>query len=271
MRAQRSRRNILRLGQTRGQHRFEMRAQFVIVHAPERPRQNPAISRLRAIDRGKTTRTQIEQGTLIKLADRCAMAGLDLVGVDFQHRLRINFRMRRQQQILRLQLRIRAIRSRCHRDCAMQDPAAALVCDAAPQHIAARIARGVTRVQVHVDMLASARHEYAARHIAGLLTCHLHIDVEALQTPALSLNAAALAPYVGAYGEARIEAGAGVLLLREGRRVAELTPIGPDLFRVSVASRVRFEREGGRVVGATMLKPNGPTGPILYKGNWVRL
>ena len=87
--------------------------------------------------------------------------------------------------------------------------------------------------------------------------------LEALQTPAQPTDAAALGAYAGAYGDARIEAGSGVLMLREGRRFIELTPIGPDLFRVSATTRVQFERQNGRVIAATMLNPNGPTRRLL--------
>lgn len=118
-------------------------------------------------------------------------------------------------------------------------------------------ADALTRAQV------LALQQLLAADPQGELANDTRWALEALQTPALSLNATALAAFAGSYGEAAVEAGNGVLVLREGRRVVELTPIGPDLFRISAASRVRFDRDGGRVTGATFLNPNGPTRRIL--------
>ena len=109
------------------------------------------------------------------------MGGLDLVGVDHQHRLGVDLRIGRQQQVLVRQGRVGAVGAGPDVDPAMEHHLAAAVGDAAPGQFAGGIAGDVLDTQAGIEMAAAVAQQHAVGKQPGAVAFQAHIELVARQ------------------------------------------------------------------------------------------
>src|SRR5690606_22214280 len=90
-----------------------------------------------------------------------AMRGLDLVGVDHQHRLAVDLGLVGQQQVLVRQVGVAAVGTGTDGDAAVEDRATAVGGDPAPGQVACGVAGDVLDPQAGVDVATPAAQLHA--------------------------------------------------------------------------------------------------------------
>ena len=89
------------------------------------------------------------------------MRGLDLVGVDFQHRLRVDLGGIAEQEILVRQVRVAAVGTGADDDAAMEHRASATGAKAAPEQLAGRVAGDVSIPEAGVEVTLAGGEQHA--------------------------------------------------------------------------------------------------------------